>query len=197
MMVYKDGPTGIRQVLYLTGLALVAGYQTINVFVPNADMIVATRILATGFYAAVVFAYAGDAWDAVRAPEPEKSDWLIVGIWLSFLSHLCQSIYAIIYRLADAPMWLLNAEVVPFIVGLSMVAAMLHILATGGVKEGVPRRSQVTLGLATGLAVIVVGGVIATRPDIAPVIERARPYIGDWWKTGFVPGGIPAGPPPA
>ena len=197
MMIYKDGPGGIRQVLYLTALVLFVGYQTINVFVPNADMIIATRILAAAFYSVVVFAYAGDAWDAIRNPEPDKSDFLITGIWLSFLSHLCQTVYAIIYRLADAPTWLLNAEVVPFIVGLSMVAAMLHIVATGGVKEGVPRRSRIALGIGVGVAVLLVGAVVATRPDIGPTIERARPWIGDWWHTGFIPGSVPTGPPPA
>jgi hypothetical protein len=183
-VIYNQGPDGIRQVLYLTGLALLVGYQSINVFVPNADMIVATRILAAGFYSAVVFAYAGDAWAAVIEPKPQKSDFLIAGIWLSFLSHLLQTIYAIIYRLADAPTWLLNAEVVPFIVGASILAAMLHIVATGAIEGEVPRRSRVTLGIAVGAAVILVGAVLATRPDIAPAIERARPWIGDWWRTG-------------
>lgn len=192
-MIYNQGPDGIRQVLYLTALLLLIGYQTINAFVPNADMIVATRILAAGFYSAVVFAYAGDAWEAVRAPKPQKSDFLIVGIWLSFLSHLMQTIYAIIYRLADAPLWLLNAEVVPFIVGASILAAMLHIVATGAIEGEVPRRSQVALGIGVGMAVILVGAILATRPDIAPVIERTRPWIGDWWKTGAAPG-APPGP---
>ncbi|WP_232629176.1 hypothetical protein [Methylobacterium sp. Leaf118] len=191
-MIYNQGPEGIRQVLYLTSLLLVVGYQTINVFVPNADMIVSTRILAAGIYSTVVYAYARDAWEAVRKPEPDKSDYLILGIWLSFVSHLAQTTYAIIYRLADAPKWLLNAEVVPFIVGVSMVAAILHVAATGGIKEGVPRRSRVALGLGVGCAVIMVGAIIATRPDVAPVIERARPWIGDWFKTGSL-----GGPPPA
>ena len=190
-MIYNQGPDGIRQVLYLTALVLVVGYQSINAFVPNADMIVATRILAAGFYAAVVYAYAGDAWDSMRRPEPKKSDFLIVGIWLSFVSHLGQTIYAVVYRLADAPAWLLNAEIVPFIVGFSILAAMLHMLATGAIEEGVPHRSRVALGVGVGLAVVVVGAILATRPDIGPVIERARPWIGDWWRTGEIPGAPP------
>jgi putative SOS response-associated peptidase YedK len=28
-------------------------------------------------------------------------------------------------------------------------------------------------------------------------IEQARPWIGDFWRTGAMPGAIPAGPPPA
>lgn len=183
-MIYNDGPSGIRQILYLSALLLFAGYQTFNVFVPNADMIVATRILAAAFYSVVVYAYAGDAWAAVRRPVPSKADFLILGIWLSFLSHLAQTVYAAIYRLADAPQWLLNAEVVPIIVLFSMIAAVLHVAATGSIDGEVPRRSRIALGLGVGVAVLLVGAVVATRPDIAPAIERTRPYIGDWWRTG-------------
>ncbi len=25
--------------------------------------------------------------------------------------------------------------------------------------------------------------------DIGPAIERTRPYIGDWWRTGMLPFG--------
>ena len=197
MMIYKDGPSGIRQVLYLTALVLFVGYQTFNVFVPNADMIIATRILAAAFYSVVVYAYAGDAWAAMMRPAPTKADFLIVGIWLSFLSHLAQTVYAAIYRLAEAPVWLLNAEIVPIIVLLSMMAAVLHVAATGSIDGEVPRRSRIALGVGVGVAVLLVGTVVATRPDIGPTIERARPWIGDWWHTGYLPGSVPTGPPPA
>lgn len=188
-MIYNEGPSGIRQILWLTVLLLFTGYQIVNVFVPNADMIVATRILAAAFYSVVVYAYAGDAWAAVRRPVPTKADFLIVGIWLSFLSHLAQTVYAAIYRLADAPQWLLNAEIVPLIVLFSMMAAVLHVAATGSIDGKVPRRSRIALGICVGAAVLVVGAVVATRPDIGPAIERTRPYIGDWWRTGALPFG--------
>lgn len=170
---------------------LVVGYQAINAFVPNADMIVATRILAAGIYSVVVYAYAGDAWAGIRRPVPSKADYLIVGIWLSSVSHLAQTVYAALYRLADAPEWLLNAEIVPLIVLSSMLAAVLHVAATGAVDGEVPRRSRIALGLGVGMAVLIVGGVLATRPDIGPAIERTRPWIGDWWKTGALPFGGP------
>ncbi|WP_232631553.1 hypothetical protein [Methylobacterium sp. Leaf118] len=63
---------------------------------------------------------------------------------------------------------------------LSMMAAVLHVAATGSIDGEVPRRSRIALGLCVGGAVLVVGAVVATRPDIGPTIERARPWIGDW-----------------
>ncbi|CAO4138909.1 hypothetical protein [Methylorubrum aminovorans] len=55
-MIYNEGPSGVRQILYLTAFLLTVGYQTVNIFVLNADMIVATRILAAASYRVVVYA---------------------------------------------------------------------------------------------------------------------------------------------
>ncbi|MFY9294197.1 MAG: hypothetical protein WAP03_26450 [Methylorubrum rhodinum] len=60
-----------------------------------------------------------------------------------------------------------------------------------------PRRQRIVFGVWVGLAELLVGAVLATWPDIGPVIERARQWIGDWWRTGVVPSTAPAGPPPA
>ncbi|CAO4133400.1 hypothetical protein OFEAOIEE_LOCUS1127 [Methylorubrum extorquens] len=74
----------------------------------------------------------------------------------------------------------------------SMMAAVLHVAATGSIDGEVPRRSRIALGICVGAAVLVVGAVVATRPDIGPAIERTRPYIGDWWRTGELPFGGPS-----
>ncbi|CAO4164053.1 hypothetical protein [Methylorubrum aminovorans] len=68
---------------------------------------------------------------------------------------------------------------------------MLHIVATGAIEGEVTPRSRVTLGVAVGAAVILVGAVLATRPGIAPAIERTRPWIWDWWRTGRLFGAEP------
>lgn len=31
-----------------------------------------------------------------------------------------------------------------------------------------------------------------SQKDVGPAIERTRPYIGDWWRTGELPFGRPA-----
>ncbi|MGV7034764.1 hypothetical protein [Methylobacterium symbioticum] len=74
-MIYNDNrPERIRGTIYISALVLLVGYQLINAFVPNADMIVATRTPAAGFYAVVLDVYAGDAWRAAVKLEPRRSD---------------------------------------------------------------------------------------------------------------------------
>lgn len=41
------------------------------------------------------------------------------------------------------------------------------------------RRSRIALGICVGATVLMVGAVVATRPDIGPAIEWTWPYIGD------------------
>lgn len=79
----------------------------------------------------------------------------------------------------------------PFIVLASVVGAVLHVVAPGSVDGVVPRRNRLALGAGVGLAVLVVMALLITRPDIKPVIERTRPYIGDWFRTGEMPVGDP------
>jgi len=169
--------------MYISALALVILYQCVNFFVPNADLILATRTLAAGFYATVLYVYGPDAWRALSTKEPQRSDFLIAGIWLSFASHLGQSVYSILYRLAPSQ-WFLNSEPVSFIVMFGIIAAIMHVSAPGGLNGTVPRRNRIALGLGVGVATITLALLLISRPDIAPLLERARPWIGDFWLTG-------------
>lgn len=183
-MIYDNNgkPEHIRSLLYLSVLFLFAGYQCINFFVPNADMILAVRVLATGFYAGVLYVYGGDARQAFFSPTPKRSDFLVVGIWISFLSHFLQCLYSIIYRLSPSE-WLLYSEVVSPIVLLSVVAAVLHVSAPGAVDGIVPRRNKIALGVSVGFAAVVVVGLLVSRPNLQPYIQDLKPYISDWWGT--------------
>ncbi|WP_430914063.1 hypothetical protein [Methylobacterium sp. sgz302541] len=193
VLIYNGGPEHLRGVLWLGVLALVAGYETVNMFVPNADMILATRIIAGAIYSTVLYVYGREAWKAVRKPKPDRADFLIVGIWLSFLSLLFQTSYAILYRLADAPKWLLNAEIVPLIVMVSILGAICHVAAPADEEGQIPPRNRIAFGVMVGIAALAFGVLVATRPDIRPLIERTRPFIGDWFRTGdaLVPGAYP------
>ncbi|MCJ2039858.1 hypothetical protein MKK55_13055 [Methylobacterium sp. J-059] len=193
-MIYQDDtPVRIKGTIYWAALLLFLGYQLCNFFVPNSDMILAARVMAAGFYAVVLYVYGPDAWRALWKNDPISSDYLIVGIWLSFASHLGQTAYSIAYRLAPSD-WFLNSEIVSFIIMGSVVGAALHICAPGSLDGQVPRRNRIALGIGVGIATLVVGLLLVTRPDIRPLIERTRPYIGDWFHTGALRG---IGEPPA
>lgn len=195
-------PETLKSIILWAACVLFIGYQVLNVFVPNEDMIIYVRVLDIAFTAVALVLFAPDAWLGLWRRVPKPRDFLIVGIWLKFFSAECQSINAVLYRLAGTPKWLLNNEFLPLAIMVGIVAVVCHVCTPGSVKEeggspAVPRKNLYALAIGSGFAVLMVGIFIVSKPDVGPFMERARPYIGDFWKTGFVPGGVPAGPPPA
>jgi hypothetical protein len=184
-MIYNDeGPELIRGKIYLAGIVLLIGYIIIDALMPNADMIVALRVLQASTAAVVVFVYAPDASAGLNAQAPEKGDFLIVGITIGFFSIMCQALYSIVFRLAGNPWWFANSDLTGLWIMASVVAAFLHLIAPGAVDGIVPRRNRMGLGVAFGFSVMAVLGILWTRPDIGPYLEIIRPYIGDVFRTG-------------
>lgn len=187
MLIYdpKD-PHRIRDLLFITLVLLLLGYVALNAVVPNADIIIAARVLQAAASVVVLYVYGSDAWAAFTRPQPERSDFLILGIWLGFFSGLAQAVYAILFRLAGAPAWMLYMETVAPTVLISVLAAVLHVAAPGGLDGTVPRRNKIALGAMFGLGVVGVGVLLFLRPDLASVIERTPMWLRDFWETGLL-----------
>ena len=161
----------------------------VRFFVPNADMIVATRILAAAFYSVVVYAYAGDAWAAIRRPVPRRptSSASGSGCPSSRTSHRPSTPRS--SRWPTHRNGFLNAETVPLIMLFSTMAAVLHVAARGSIDGEVPRRRRIgprSLRRRGGADGRSRGGDPAgDRPgDCADA-----PSIGDGWWTGELPFG--------
>lgn len=182
MILYSDNePSLIRGRLWFSFLVLFVGYNIVNVFVQNPDMIIACRIIQASTSVVVLYVYFEDAWVGFKKAVPAREDYLIVGIWLAWLATFLQAMFSVMWRLAGGPDWLTNAEInAPFII-LSVLGGMLHVSAPGALDGVVPRKNRVAMGMAFGVSLAIVTGLFATRPNIGPMIERARPYIGDFW----------------
>jgi len=186
VLIYdQKGPEHIRGAIWLTVLFLGVGYAIINAFVPNSDMNIAIGVLQASAATMVVYIYGKDAWQALKKREPARTDFLIVGIVLAWLSTDGQAILAVLFRLAGMPAWFVNSELYAPIRLLSVVAAVLHVSAPGAVDGLVPRKNRLAMGLGLGGAVLIVLVLLWQRPDMGPLIERTRPYIGDFWNQSL------------
>jgi len=194
-VIYNDDrPTHIRGIIWLTMVLVGVGYIIINAFVPNSDMNIAVGVLQASAATMVVYIYGRDAWIALRTSNPKRTDFLIVGIVLAWLSTDGQAVLAVLFRLAGMPAWFVNSEIYAPIRLLSVVAAVLHVSAPGAVDGLVPRRNRIAMGVGLGGAVLLVLTLLWSRPDVGPLLERTRPYISDFFQTGA---NLPAGAPPA
>lgn len=179
----KD-PQKIRDLVFVTLFVLIFGYTVINAVVPNADVIIAARVLQASASVVVLYVYGSDAWQAFSQKLPKRSDFLILGIWLGFLSSLLQAVYAVLFRLAGAPPWMLYIETVAPTILISVLAAVLHVAAPGAVDGTVPRRNKIALGLMFGLGALGIGVLLFLRPDLAVFIEQTPGWLRDFWGGG-------------
>lgn len=186
-MIYNDErPELIRGRIWLALLGLFAAFGVIALFLPNADTIMAAHVFRMAACSTVVVVYWTDAWEAVKKAEPERTDYLIVGIWLSFLSNAFQSLQGIVGRMGGLPSWWLNNDLIAPTLAASVIAAVLHVSAPGAVDGVVPRRNRIAMGVSFGIAVLLMGSLTLAQPDISPWLDRVRPYI-----SGVASGGVP------
>ena len=177
-MIYNGRtPELIKGRIWLTVLLIFALFGVVNVFTPNADLIIASHVMRLSASAVVVYVYWPEAWAGVRAAEPERSDYLIVGIVFSFLSNMLQSLFSLIGRMGGLPKWWLDSQLVGPTLLLSVLAAVLHVSAPDAVKKQVPKRNRIAMGFAFGATILAVASLGVTQPDIGPYLEKARPYL--------------------
>lgn len=181
----------IHSRLFWAGLFLLFGYVAIDSIVPNADMILAMRVLQAAGAAVVCYIYWPDAIGALRAREPTMGDFLTVGIFTSWFATFCQATYSIVFRLAGSPLWLINADPVGLWITISVMAAILHVLAPEAIGGMVPRRNRVAVGGGLGVAIAIVLFVLAVRPDLGAAVERLKPWISDVFSTGVLESLVP------
>ena len=178
-------PETIRSIIVWAAVLLFIGYQIVNAFVANGEMIIYVRILDISATTAALYIFARDAWKGLWRRAPRPRDFLITGIWLKFFSAWLIGIYGVVYRLAGEPKWLFNNEILPLALMIGIVAVVLHI-CTPGTAGAVPRRSQYALAVSLGAATLIAGFLVASKPDIRPWVEPLKPWISDWWRTGEV-----------
>ncbi len=178
----------IHSRLFWAGLILLFGYVAIDSIVPNADMILAMRVLQAAIAGVVCYIYWPDALAAIRNRQPTMGDYLTLGIFFGWLATHCQALYSIMFRLAGSPMWLINADPIGVWISISVMAGILHVLAPEAIGGVVPRRNRVAVGSGLGIAIAVVLLVLVLRPDLGAAVEKLRPFISDVFNTGVLEG---------
>lgn len=153
----------MRGRIWLSFVVLAIGALLFGTLLDDGELTLALRILQASASAGVVYCYARAAYFAFRVEEPIGSDYLIVGILLSFFSMFCQAIYSIVYRLLGGPTWMLYSEVAAPFVLISVIAAVLHVTAPGAVDGRVPPKNRITVGICFAIAVACVLTLAATR----------------------------------
>ena len=183
--IRNDGrPENIRSIIAWISMVLMAGMVGFNVVLPNNDINIGVGVLIVCTASMVLCIYGRPALRAVASGSAEGTDYLIVGICLSWVATDLREVLVIVGRLANLPPTLFNAEFWAPIKLLYPIAAVLHVLPKGALDGVVPKGNKLVVFWTFACATLLALGVLVYHPNTSDLIERMPVWMRDYWGTG-------------
>lgn len=138
-------------------------------------------MVLTGYWrrASVCFFVAG-RW-------PETHNVVALGIWISWFSIFVNATWAVVYRLAGQPAWMLNNDYYTAWTMASSFAACLHVFAPNLIGPDLPKMDKIRFAVTgmVGLTMLLVVGI--WRPDLSGFAEWMHEHLAepDWMVNGL------------
>ena len=129
-------------------------------------------------------------WTGSRA----NTDYLIVGICLSWISQDSLAWLRVVSRLSGFDPTFLNSEIFAPVKLLSVIAAVLHVIPKGAADGVVPQGNKKAVVWSFVVAALLASLILIAKPDPRPLIQLMPGWSRDAFRTGAGP---PPGVPPA
>lgn len=188
----REGQETIRSTIFWLALILVAGCAAFNVFLPNSDINIGIGAYIVVFSSMVLLLYGGRAIWAIATGSEERSDYLIVGVCISWFVTEAREILVIIARLADLSPAILNSDLLNFLKLGYPIAAVYHVLPRGAADGTVPRGNKAVVVTAFVIATVLAVALVSIKPETAWLIERMPMWMKDVWRTSAASGNTPS-----
>jgi hypothetical protein len=169
--------------VFWTTIICIVVYFILGFSLPEQPFLELVRILQATTSIVVAIAFSADAWESLTSEKADKTDSIVIGI---FLQHVCLfwiGFWLLLYRLSMRPEWMLNTLFFGFWGGwLSSLAALLHVWAPGVLRRAdnedeVPTSRLRAVSLAAALGVFGTLVVLATQPNARWLVESIRPWV--------------------
>lgn len=122
----------------------------------NIHLIGAFNIINLAVAVMVVIAYAPVVIDIFTNERPiDRSDWLGLGVFLSWQSTIMLRLYSIAWRWMGQPDWLTDSDILSYGLFVQFSAGILHLAAPGALNARVPTRRWINIGIWVGVFVLV------------------------------------------
>jgi hypothetical protein len=167
---------------WITVLVIVL-YSILGAILPRQPFMEFIRILAATTSLVVAVSFSSDAWQSITAEKPDRTDSLVVGIFLLAVSGVISNVWLLLFRLAERPDWMLHVLTWGF--GSAMIATIgnvLHVWAPGVLRkdpdgDDVPPARLRAVGVAAAIGVFATLVVLATQPNAVWIVEELRPWL--------------------
>ncbi len=122
----------------------------------NIHLIRAFNIVNLAVAVMVVIAYAPIVIDIFTNERTlGRSDWLGLGVWLSWSSTILLRLYSIAWKWMGQPDWLTDSDILSYGLFVQFSAGVLHLAAPGALNARVPTRRWINIGIFVGVFVLV------------------------------------------
>ena len=183
----------VRSTILWSCLLMGLAYVAFNAFFANNDVNIGLDAIICVLSLYVVAKYTVKSTLAIFSGEADSGSFLIVGVFLSWLTQSGRAAGSVVSRLSGFdPTWL-NSEFFGWVKIATIFAAICHVVAAGAIqrdgKESVPAPSRHGLGVTLVVAFGLAAFLIAYKPDLRPVIDALPKWSIDTFRTGsiFVP----------
>lgn len=187
--IYNDDrPENVRSTIGWVCFLLVIAFVGSNAFYPNSDINIGldTMIGVLGLY--VVLKYLRRSVFTILNGGGDASDFLIVGVLLSWLGQALRAGGSIVTRLSGFDAVWINSEVWGWMKIITVIAAVCHVVPAGAIKangrESVPAPSRFGLAGAFFISFVLTIALLAAKPDPRPWIDRMPGWSRDMFNTG-------------
>jgi hypothetical protein len=125
----------------------------------GATLITILNTVVFASAAGVCLAYSPAVWDAMTAARSmDRSDWLCMGVFVSWFSIVVARSWSIIWRVLGRPPWLLDSDLISYSLYMAIWAAIFHLAAPGGIDDRVPPQRWINIGIAVSIFLLVAIG---------------------------------------
>ena len=139
------------------GLCLVPQllFLVMNYVTDGGALITVLRMTLFAAAFGVCIAYLPAVIDAFTADRDlDRADWLCMGVFVSWAAVIVISAWSVLWRVLGKPTWLLDSDVIAYSLYMSLWAAAFHLAAPGSVKDRVPPRRWINIGIAVTVVML-------------------------------------------
>jgi len=143
-------------------------FASVALLTNATDLIVVLNFALVALWVGVCVAYLPPVIIILMDDRPlDRADILALGIFCGGFSIVIIRTWSMIWRIMGKPEWLLESDIVSYALFTSVIAAVLHLAAPGGLNDRVPPRRWISIGIS--VAILVFAGLVLAFMMQAPI----------------------------
>jgi hypothetical protein len=124
-----------------------------------AQLIVVLNFALVALWVGVCVAYYPPVVVILLDDRPlDRADILALGIFCGGFSIVVIRTWSMVWRILGKPEWLLESDIVSYALFTSVIAAVFHLAAPGGLNDRVPPKRWINIGIS--IAALVFAGLV-------------------------------------